>query len=124
MRELENCIKRAVIMADGNQITLDDIGLNQKHGDEDELNLNLDLRQVREAAEKRAIISALARSDGNVRQGRRNARRQPADALRPDAPFRPQVNRRGRSVTGTFRASLQAISWPGDQQRHFRNFQH
>jgi two-component system NtrC family response regulator len=27
VRELENCIKRAVIMADGNQITLDDVGL-------------------------------------------------------------------------------------------------
>lgn len=63
VRELENCVKRAVIMADGNQITLDDIGLNQEHMDEES---NLDIRRVREAAEKRVIITALARADGNV----------------------------------------------------------
>ena len=63
VRELENCIKRAVIMADGNQITLEDIGLNQAQSDEQ---TSLDLRQVREDAEKRVIISALGRVDGNV----------------------------------------------------------
>jgi len=63
VRELENCIKRAVIMADGNQITLDDVGLNQEHNEGE---MNLDIRQVREAAEKRVIITALARADGNV----------------------------------------------------------
>lgn len=34
MRELENCIKRAVIMADDNQITLEDIGLSEEKGGE------------------------------------------------------------------------------------------
>lgn len=63
VRELENCIKRAVIMADGNQITLDDIGLSPVQNDEE---VNLDLRQVREDAEKRVIISALARADGSI----------------------------------------------------------
>jgi len=63
VRELENCIKRAVIMCDGNQITVDDIGLS---GDANEENGRLDLRQVREDAEKRVIISALGRADGNV----------------------------------------------------------
>jgi len=63
VRELENCIKRAVIMCDGNQITVDDIGLS---GDANEENGRLDLRQVREEAEKRVIISALGRADGNV----------------------------------------------------------
>ncbi len=62
VRELENCIKRAVIMADGNQITVDDIGLNT----EENVQVNLDLRQVREEAEKRVIITALGRADGNV----------------------------------------------------------
>jgi two-component system, NtrC family, response regulator len=62
VRELENCIKRAVIMADGNHITIDDIGLNRAEDDLDKL----DLRQVREDAEKRVIINALGRVDGNV----------------------------------------------------------
>ena len=63
VRELENCIKRAVIMADGNQITVDDIGLDTGHNEE---LMSLDLRQVREDAEKRVIIMALGRADGNV----------------------------------------------------------
>ncbi len=63
VRELENCIKRAVIMADGNQITLDDIGLEQTTDHED---VRLDLRQSREEVEKRVVIGALGRADGNV----------------------------------------------------------
>jgi two-component system NtrC family response regulator len=63
VRELENCIKRAVIMADSNQITLDDVGLNDL---QDESEMRLDLRQVREDAEKRVIITALGRADGNI----------------------------------------------------------
>lgn len=63
VRELENCIKRAVIMADGNQITRDDIGLNTASDDDLE---TLDLRRVRDEAEKGAIIKALARVNGNV----------------------------------------------------------
>ena len=63
VRELENCIKRAVIMADGNQITVADIGLEPvpESGTEP-----LDLRQVRDDAEKRVVITALGRVDGNV----------------------------------------------------------
>lgn len=63
VRELENCIKRAVIMADGNQITLEDVGLGEANGTDE---LVLDLRQAREDAEKRVIITALGRADGNV----------------------------------------------------------
>lgn len=63
VRELENCIKRAVIMADGNQITVDDIGLDQVQNEQENM---LDLRQVREDAEKRVIITALGRADGSV----------------------------------------------------------
>lgn len=63
VRELENCIKRAVIMADGNQITLDDVGLGEVQDDQE---ICLDLRLVRENAEKGVIIAALSRSDGNV----------------------------------------------------------
>ncbi|MEF8722940.1 PEP-CTERM-box response regulator transcription factor [Candidatus Accumulibacter phosphatis] len=63
VRELENCIKRAVIMAEGNQITADDIGLS---GVESPDAVPLDLRQARDDAERRVIIAAMARADGNV----------------------------------------------------------
>jgi two-component system NtrC family response regulator len=64
IRELENCIKRATIMADGQQITADDLALPTAAtpAQEDVL----DLRRVREEAEQRAVIAALSRSNGNV----------------------------------------------------------
>jgi two-component system, NtrC family, response regulator len=63
VREMENCIKRAVIMAEGSQITLEDLGLPQVEGQEEE---NIDLRRARDAAEYRVMIKALARVDGNI----------------------------------------------------------
>ncbi|MBA3904675.1 MAG: sigma-54-dependent Fis family transcriptional regulator, partial [Rhodocyclaceae bacterium] len=62
VRELENCIKRAVIMADGLRITAADLGLQ---ADDAELEL-LNLRQVREEAERRAVVRVLSRVGGNV----------------------------------------------------------
>jgi len=62
IRELENAIKRAVIMADGQQITREDIGLDHL----DITNDFIDLRQVREDAERRAVALALSRADGNI----------------------------------------------------------
>lgn len=64
IRELENCIKRATIMADGSQVTADDLGLAVPAGEQDDA--SLDLRTVRDEAEKKAVIAALARSNGNV----------------------------------------------------------
>ena len=64
IRELENCIKRAVIMVDGNQISALDIGLKNPALDETEN--AFDLRTIRDAAEKNAIIAALGRVNGNV----------------------------------------------------------
>jgi two-component system NtrC family response regulator len=64
IRELENCIKRAAIMADGNQITSADVGL--KNSNPNEMDSSLDLRVIRDAAEKQAIISALGRVNGNM----------------------------------------------------------
>jgi two-component system, NtrC family, response regulator len=61
VRELENCIKRAVIMADGASINASDLDL-KTDGSESLLNL----RQVRDEAEKKAVNHALARADGNV----------------------------------------------------------
>ncbi|MES2831360.1 MAG: PEP-CTERM-box response regulator transcription factor [Pseudomonadota bacterium] len=62
VREMENCIKRAVIMTDGPQITVEDLGLGIIHVVEEPLNL----RQVRDEAERLALVKALARSDGNI----------------------------------------------------------
>ncbi len=62
VREMENCIKRVVIMADGPQITVDDLGLAASDMQEEPINL----RQVREEAEYKAVIKALARVDGNI----------------------------------------------------------
>jgi two-component system NtrC family response regulator len=62
VREMENCIKRAVIMADGPQITAEDLGLAPAPEDDEPINL----RQVRDEAGHKALIKALARVDGNV----------------------------------------------------------
>ena len=62
IRELENCMKRAVIMADDSNITASDIGIRPPEMVPGMLNL----RQVREEAETRAILRALGRVDGNI----------------------------------------------------------
>lgn len=62
VRELENCIKRAVIMTEGPQITADDLGFGNADAEEAPINL----RQVRDEAEYRAVVKALARCDGNI----------------------------------------------------------
>ncbi|RYF02053.1 MAG: AAA family ATPase, partial [Oxalobacteraceae bacterium] len=63
VREMENCIKRAVIMADGATIVADDLGLPDSDKPAEE---PLNLRQVRDEAEYMAIVKALARVDGNI----------------------------------------------------------
>lgn len=62
VREMENCIKRAIIMADGPAITADDLGLSGAAVEEEPFNL----RQVRDEAEYKAIVRALARVEGNI----------------------------------------------------------
>ena len=62
VRELENAIKRAVIMADGPAIAAEDLGLEAA----DEPAEIFNLRQVREEAEKRAVLTVMARCDGNI----------------------------------------------------------
>ena len=61
---LDNCLKRASIMADGSQITADDLSLVAS--DADLIDASLDLRTVREAAEGKAVMAALARANNNV----------------------------------------------------------
>ena len=62
-RELENRVKRAVIMAENNRIAAEDLELLVP-----EESMPLNLRQVREEAERRAIERALALYNGNVSQ--------------------------------------------------------
>jgi two-component system NtrC family response regulator len=62
VRELENVIKRAVIMAESTTITAEDIGLASPDPD----GIALNLRQVRDEAEKSAVISVLGRVNGNL----------------------------------------------------------
>ncbi len=61
VRELENRVKRAVVMADGTQVTAEDMELGDG-GDDFPFNL----RQVREAAERRAVVRAISRSNNNL----------------------------------------------------------
>jgi len=62
VREMENCIKRAVIMAEDSIITPQDLGLQGGCNDMESLNLKV----LREQEECKAVIKALARADGNV----------------------------------------------------------
>jgi len=62
VRELENKIKGAVIMADGKMVTAADLGLTADTAMPESLNL----REVRQVAESKAIRVALTRSFGNI----------------------------------------------------------
>ncbi len=64
VRELENVIRRAVIMADGSGISAADIGIGSEAGERETTQINL--RQVREEAEKHAVLRALGRVNGNL----------------------------------------------------------
>ena len=61
VRELENAIKRAVIMADDTAITAEDLGI----GPTEEAPI-LNLRQIRDEADKHAVIKVMARCDNNI----------------------------------------------------------
>jgi two-component system, NtrC family, response regulator len=63
VRELENCIKRAVIMAEQSTITAEDLGLTVESDETDSI---FNLRQVRDEAERSAVLRVLARVDGNI----------------------------------------------------------
>ncbi len=65
VRELENRVKRAAIMAESSQVSADDLELPNAS---DEQLLPLNLRQVREDAERHAIRHVLAYCDHRVSQ--------------------------------------------------------
>ena len=62
VRELENKIKGAVIMADGKMVTAADLGIASGDGDTESLNL----REVRQRAESKAIRVVLTKCFGNI----------------------------------------------------------
>jgi len=62
VRELENRVKRSVIMADGAQVSEEDLEMDVVDGHTEPFNL----RQVRESAERRALLRALNYSENNV----------------------------------------------------------
>jgi two-component system NtrC family response regulator len=64
IRELQNKVKSSVIMAMGKQVKAADLGFHE-HNDET-VELNVNLRQVREQAEIKAIKKAYALADGKM----------------------------------------------------------
>ncbi|HEX8642508.1 MAG TPA: PEP-CTERM-box response regulator transcription factor [Allosphingosinicella sp.] len=62
VRELENRMKRAVIMADGKLITAEDLDLAPREGG----TLPVNLKAAREEADRRVIRQALARTESNI----------------------------------------------------------
>jgi two-component system, NtrC family, response regulator len=61
VRELENRVKRAVIMSDGPLVKPADLEFA-----DDEVDLSLDLRSARDRAAREVIQLAIAKSDGNI----------------------------------------------------------
>ena len=62
VREMENRIKRAVVLAEGNRVSVTDLGFAEK----EEITQQLNLRQARERVERDVIQRALAVHDNNV----------------------------------------------------------
>jgi len=63
VRELQNCVKRAVIMAEGNILRASDFGLAPPA---DAANGIRSLKEVRDEAEKAAVVRVLAHVNGNM----------------------------------------------------------
>lgn len=67
VREMENKIKRACIMADDNKVSQQDLQISSNESDQQPLNL----RQVREVAERTAIIRAIRKCENNMAKAAR-----------------------------------------------------
>ena len=64
IRELENRVKRAVIMADSQQVSELDLGLSVAETDSEPLPFNL--KQARDETERRVVLRALAHTENNI----------------------------------------------------------
>jgi two-component system, NtrC family, response regulator len=65
VRELENRMKRAVIMAEGRLITARDLDLPSEADVDDTADV-INLKSVRETADRKAIRRAISRTEGNI----------------------------------------------------------
>ena len=65
VRELENRMKRAVIMADGRLVAAADLDIGGSE-DDDSDGRQINLKAVRDAADRKAIRRAIARTEGNI----------------------------------------------------------
>ena len=65
VRQLLNVVKRAAIMAEGNRVGRDDLGLPLDDAAAAAAE-SFDLRTVRDAAERAAVVRALAHANGNI----------------------------------------------------------
>jgi two-component system, NtrC family, response regulator len=63
VRELQNCVKRAVIMAEGNVLRAVDFGFQPR---EDSIERARTLKDVRDEAERDAVLHTLSRVNGNM----------------------------------------------------------
>ncbi|MBQ6198821.1 MAG: sigma-54-dependent Fis family transcriptional regulator, partial [Bacteroidales bacterium] len=61
IRELQNCIEKAVILSDGNELTAKDIQLEQATKP-----IGTTIKAVNEAEEERLVREAMDRTDGNI----------------------------------------------------------
>ena len=75
VRQLLSAVRRAVIMADGNRVSCEDLGLPKPPDPAQDAETasgagasDLDLRAVREVAERQAVVAALARTDSNIQK--------------------------------------------------------
>jgi len=69
VRELEHRVNRAVIMAEATMVTAEDLGLLSPDGVSQEQPLNL--RQIRDEAERGAVDRCLGMAEGNISQAAR-----------------------------------------------------
>jgi len=65
VRQLLNVVKRAAIMSEGNRVGRDDLGLPADENSSP-VEESFDLRAVRDAAERAAVVRALAHTNGNI----------------------------------------------------------
>jgi two-component system NtrC family response regulator len=66
VRELENRMKRAVIMAEGRLVTAADLDLPRETTEDDAGSNVINLKAVREVADRTAIRRAISRTEGNI----------------------------------------------------------
>jgi two-component system NtrC family response regulator len=75
VRQLLSAVRRAVIMADGNRVGCEDLGLPKPVDEDADAETtagagtsDLDLRAVRETAERQAVLAAMGRTNSNIQR--------------------------------------------------------